>query len=67
MTTAKKRAGKREGKSGRGKQSPPSSAPSEQRRKTNARGKPGSSQSAIPKIGKSDVGTRRSGGGGQLH
>ncbi|HYY56963.1 MAG TPA: hypothetical protein VE842_06485 [Pyrinomonadaceae bacterium] len=66
MTTAKRSAGKREGKSGRGKQSPPSSAPSEQQRKDSARGKGGSSRSRIPKIGKSDAETGKR-GGGQLH
>jgi hypothetical protein len=67
MTTAKRNAGKRGGKSERGKQSPASSAPGEQQRKDSARGKGGSARARIPKIGKSDVGTGRRGGHGQLH
>jgi hypothetical protein len=67
MTTAKKSRSKKDGKSGRGKQSPPSSTRGEQEQKSSARGRARAAARPpqIPKVGKSDVGggTR----GGQLH
>lgn len=68
MTTAKrggdKKAGKA-GKGGEGRQSPPSSARAERKRKPGARGNDDATKQSLPKVGKNEVG--RGKGGGRLH
>jgi hypothetical protein len=65
MTTAKRGGTKKTGKSGAGKQSPPSSARVERARKSTSRVSDDESQRNLPKLGKNEVGggTR----GGRLH
>ena len=63
MTTTKRGEGKKGGKSGVGRQSPPSGARVERKRKRSTRGKDDASGQGLPKVDKTEVGGGRRGGG----